>query len=335
MARLSLRSLAGPVLVVLASAAAVGWLVLSKPDETAGRHVRLTDTSSKGTPARQPENTVSPTAGATAARQVPLPSQIRNVSPEGVSTPAVTGSLKRVAPSDTYQNLLNPPIEPVPDGPLDIRRPQVINAGLLKTDDLTIRLAGIEPLAADETCLSRLGGTWPCGARARTSLRGLVRMFAITCEKQAETGPREITAVCTRRSINLGEWLVEHGWARASGTAPAHYHELEAQAKERKIGQWQSEWIGLLDQPVAGTTVPPGADLPPDIAEFLGETGESLLDGSFSSPFDLPDPAEDNAATGNEPENTAPLSGAGTAAAQRPGNTLPETGGYQTGSPLY
>ncbi|MTI43051.1 hypothetical protein JM93_02980 [Roseibium hamelinense] len=310
---MSLRPLIVPVLVIVASAAVVTWLLVTDPEDVLSPVKTSNEKPAPLAPA--PDQAVTASTLDTVGKNgfsdttapAPLPAEIRDVSPEGVSAPLVQGQLTRVAPSKAYEELKNPPIEPIPDGPLEVRRPQVLNAGLLKGEDLTIRLAFIKPLQADQTCLSRLGGNWPCGARARTSLRGLVRMFAITCEKREDLGPRKISATCKRQNIDLGEWLLKYGWAEASEDAPQHYKDLVAQAKQKKIGKWQSEWLDALDQPVADTFVPETVDLPADTADFLNQTGEQLLDGSFENPFDLPSEQEqplDN-------ENLPPLRGDG------------------------
>ena len=41
---------------------------------------------------------------------------------------------------------------------------------------------------------------------------------------------------------DLAAWLIERGWARAAGDAPARYHTLETMARSRGVGFW-------VDQP--------------------------------------------------------------------------------------
>lgn len=287
-----LRPFITPLLVLIVSAGAVAWLMIAEPPAVppgpGTDHTTATTTSetalrlSSAAPVAPLEAAPAPMSAA------PLPSQIRNVAPDGVTAPDVTGALTRVEPAQVYLDLKNPPVEPIPDGPLEIRRPEVVNAGILKSGRLIIRLAHIKPLTAAQTCVSRLGGSWPCGARARTSLRGLIRMFAIDCEKTEELGPQEISAVCTRRNIDLGEWLVKYGWAEPLDSAPDSYHAVAVQAKDKKIGQWQSEWLDTLRDSVASTELPATVELSPDVADFLNETGAGLIDGDPLNPFDIP-----------------------------------------------
>lgn len=286
---MNLRPLLVPTVLLIASAGIITWLFLADPPTTSrqqqaahqGSEPRQTPGPSEFDPppaVSEAERVTTPRVEGPTLTAVPLPSDIRNVSPEGVSAPEVVGTLVRVAPSQRYLELKDPPVEPIPDGPLELRRPQVLDAGTLMTKDLTVRLAHLRALPPDEICTSRLGGPWPCGARARTSLRGLVRMLTITCEKVEELGPREISATCKRRKINLGEWMVRHGWAEPDDAAPDHYQELAETARKEKKGKWQAEWIGKLNEPAKEITLP--LDLP--------EAG--LLEGNVPlNPFDLPE----------------------------------------------
>lgn len=281
-----LRPLLIPGLLIVAGTALVVWLVIADPPAES-RH-------DAGEPAERNAlrlNTSGQTAvpGTTLPDTAPLPSEIRDVSPDGITPPKVSGTLTRVAPSEEYMNLINPPVEPLPDGPFDLRRPQVLDAGTLKTDDLTVRIAHIEALAANETCQSRLGGTWPCGARARTSLRGLVRMFTISCEKTTELDTDQVAAVCTRRKINIGEWLVRQGWADPAEGAPDQYLALADEARKAKRGKWQAEWLKELPETSLDFSAEPTDTDSPAPAEenILVIPPDFSLPGQ--SPFDSPD----------------------------------------------
>jgi len=243
---MNIRPLMVPTLLLTASGGLVAWLLLAEPPELDGKE---TAAEARPLPAPVPDPaSTGATALADATRDTaaPLPDNIRDVSPDGVTAPKVDGSLKRIEPSKRYLELKDPPVEPVPDGPLELVRVQVLDGGHIKSDRLSVTLAHIKPLKLDETCLSRLGGNWPCGARARTFLRGLVRQFKVTCEKLEETGPQQILATCNRGSFDLSKRLVRYGWADPAEDAPAEFFELADKAREKKIGKWQSEWLTEL-----------------------------------------------------------------------------------------
>ncbi|MES0879928.1 thermonuclease family protein [Roseibium sp. SCP14] len=284
---MKLRPILVPVILLTASGSLVAWLLLSDPPVSPGEST--TETTSQSNVATKveeepssagTENTPQETASA-----APLPGNIRNVSPDGVSAPRVTGNLKRIEPSKRYQELKNPPVEPIPDGPLHLRRVQVLDGGHIRSDKLTVTLAHIVPLGREETCVSRLGGTWPCGARAQTFLRGLVRQFKVTCKKIEELGPQHILASCWRGKFDLSSRLVRYGWAEPTADAPSEFVELALAAKEKKIGKWQSEW--LTELPASNWDSDPNAPLP-----GLEELAPEIVEWSVRS--DPEQPSENN-----------------------------------------
>ncbi|MHA7774009.1 thermonuclease family protein [Roseibium sp. M-1] len=277
---MKLRPFLMPLVVLTAAGGLLGWLLLAEPPQ-------LPEQEPEDQASTNSETTIAaaPVAPVTAAKQeappgpgpaspmgtAPLPDEIRDVSPDGVSAPKVSGNLKRIEPSKRYLELKDPPVEPVPDGPLELVRVQVLDGGHLKSDRLTITLAHIVPLKPEETCVSRLGGSWPCGARARTFLRGLIRQLKVTCEKIEETGPQQILATCSRGNFDLSTRLVRYGWADPAPDAPDDLLALAEKAKEKKLGKWQSEWLNEL--PVSSwenepTTLPGLEDLEPEIVEW-------------------------------------------------------------------
>ncbi|WP_346899380.1 thermonuclease family protein [uncultured Roseibium sp.] len=285
-----LRPVLIPAIVLIAGASLLAWLLLADPPAPLPLQKSASvETGSQTASPSDTRNTIEPQTTATdeaIESPPPLPNEIRDVSPAGISPPEVTGKLTRVKPSQRLLDLINPPVEPVPDGEFELRRPKVIDAGSLGTDGLLVRIAHINALKPDETCVSRVGGTWPCGARARTALRGLIRMFTIVCQKTEDLGPRQIAATCILRKTDIGEWLVRYGWADPEENAPERYLELAAEAKKRKRGKWQSEWLKDLPEPVTDLSLP---DLPSGLPGELPDDGNNIL----VSPRDIPLPALD------------------------------------------
>ncbi|MBD8893155.1 thermonuclease family protein [Roseibium litorale] len=286
-----------PVVIGVLFAGAVTWLALSDPPEEEPEPSPLPAASSAVTADLPPgqQTQVAAPAALVENSAVPLPRQLRNVSPEGVRTPVVTAPIMRVEPSPIYLERLNPPVAPLPEGPIELHRPEVVDAATLKTKAFTVRLAHIKTLELSETCVSRVGGKWPCGVRARTALRGLVRMNRISCEKITEEAPKAMIADCTRGPVNLAAWMVENGWAIPDEGAPENYTTLMNMAKEQKKGQWQSEWLSELPgtaappQPLDETLLPPtvGEDgLRPGLDAAAGQPGQRDLD--LLNPLGLP-----------------------------------------------
>ncbi len=242
--------------------------------------------------------TPPPSASTEPTAVAPLPQDIRNVSPDGVSAPRVSGSLKRVEPSKRYLELKDPPIKPIPEGPLEFARVQILDSGHLMANKLSVKLAHIIPLKASATCASDDGKPWPCGTRARTFLRGLVRQFKLTCKKVEELGPQEVLATCTKGRIDLSKQLVRYGWVDPAPGAPAEFEELARKAKDRKLGRWRTEWptdLPRSDLETSAITSLPGLEsfqqevvdwsLPPDAEQPLSD---DFLNG-FGEARGLPD----------------------------------------------
>uniref|UniRef100_UPI003BA9546D thermonuclease family protein n=1 Tax=Stappia sp. TaxID=1870903 RepID=UPI003BA9546D len=221
----------------------------------------------------QAERRAAEEALAASLPPAPLPDTLRNVTPGGIlPLPPVNGPLKRVAPR-------LPEVEKreVPDE-ITVRQPVVLDGGTLEADGLVIRLAGIEAPGLDAACPSHLGGSWPCGVRARTALRAFVRRFAITCSDIArpENGP--VTATCRRSTTDLATWMVEQGWALPEDGAPNALVEAAKTARNERKGRWQLEGLPKLD-PELSRPVEPEFEL-------------DLPGGLQDSPAIQPPPAE-------------------------------------------
>ncbi|MEO1103312.1 MAG: hypothetical protein AAFW98_06220 [Pseudomonadota bacterium] len=201
-------------------------------------------------PSKEQLATVSTTvADAVAPRSTPAESapepreqrsSVRFVEKDGIVGVRVDGPLER-APAIVRVDPPPPPrIEP------DLYRLVVIeSAGLINARSHMIELAHIDAPSADLECTRADGAAWPCGRRARTALRRLIRRRAIECHdlKDDETPPDAPvrTATCSVANTDLAEWLVENGWAEPAGTAPDVWRELHAIAKAARRGLYNDE----------------------------------------------------------------------------------------------
>lgn len=305
-----LRRIPAPAALGLAFAGAVTWLALSEPPDVPSTSPAQQQEAEPAALPPVPAKTMEQAPASSPA--APLPRQLRNVSPEGVRTPVVTAPLVRVEPARIYLERLNPPVEPLPDGLIELHGPQVVDAGTLKTKAFSVHLAHIKPLGIKETCVSRLGGQWPCGVRARTALRGLVRLNTISCMKVSDLGPKAMSAECSRGSLNLAAWMVENGWAVPDETAPDELTALLDAARNKKAGQWQSEWLAELPGTASRDQTEPddlgaGQDTSEDRLRLGNELGlPGLSAGAIApdaadllNPLGLPAPETEDGAAGH------------------------------------
>jgi endonuclease YncB( thermonuclease family) len=163
--------------------------------------------------------------------------RVRFVEEDGVVSMVPDGPLLRV-PSVAPEPEPSPPQGPDPD----IYRLVIIEgAGLINARDRLLRLAHVDAPPADRICQREDGERWPCGRRARTALRRLVRRRAIAClDLDPDAPPPEdnapIPVRCEVAGTDLARWLVAQGWAAPADGAPEEWTALHEAAQEEQRG---------------------------------------------------------------------------------------------------
>ncbi|WP_348643079.1 thermonuclease family protein [Mesorhizobium sp. B2-8-3] len=235
------------------------------------------------TPPEEPATSAIP---APATPQPPVHS--RAIDPEVVAPPALSDNeLERVEPRAPLSDLAlaGPPKPPKTKMPGDwngtkLFQPVAIAAGLIESKGYAVAVSGVDVVKADETCADE-GKSWACGARARTAFRAFLRGRAVACTVPPEGGRDTISAECHIGNQDVGQWLVENGWARAAQGGP--YVEAENKARTARKGIFGSapELDGLPALPAASDPAPvaPDSILPAD-------------GGDVTPPTDQPAPAQ-------------------------------------------
>lgn len=200
-------------------------------------------------PASAPAPAVpSPTAPSAAAPSSGTPGdRVRFIDRDGIASVRVEGPLERAPAAPIAQAAPAPPS----DEP-DLYRLVVIeSAGQIDVRSHKIHLAKVATPGVDTMCRNINGSEWPCGRRARTALRRLIRRRAIECfhtkldadgmvvtDKEAPPPQKgEIRpAVCTVAHTDLSQWLIENGWAAPSETTPEPWLALHEEAKTAGLG---------------------------------------------------------------------------------------------------
>ncbi|WP_348639748.1 thermonuclease family protein [Mesorhizobium sp. B4-1-1] len=235
------------------------------------------------TPPDEPATSAIP---APAAPQPPVYS--RAIDPQVVAPPALSGNeLERVEPRAPLSELAlaGPPKPPKTKMPGDwngtkLFQPVATAAGLIESKGYAVAVSGVDVVKADETC-SDAGKTWACGARARTAFRAFLRGRAVACTVPPEGGRDTISAECHIGNQDIGQWLVENGWARAAQGGP--YVDAENKARTARKGIFGS--APKLDGLPALPAAPGPAQVAPD--SILPADG-----GDVTPPTDQPAPAQ-------------------------------------------
>lgn len=192
----------------------------------------------EGTSEVSPDGTAENTAKDTSVTTEPLaePGAIRPVEPETFASPLTDGA----TPLERVEGPADKVVEPVKkEKPVLIPRPNTVNAGTLTSGKRTMILTGLVPTDIERQCPDASGQQWPCGVVARTSLRLFLRNRSVNCdlageEGAGEEGTGEVATTCRLGERDIGEWLVENGWAEAEkGSA---FEKLGQEAKAARRG---------------------------------------------------------------------------------------------------
>lgn len=175
-----------------------------------------------------------------APRSEPVRNDIRIIAREEVPTARIRGTdVERLPPEKTASEINSQELARLPVKPLSFARPLVEAAGVFSSGGKVVTLTGIDAPGADETCESE-NGLWPCGRMARAALRRLVRTRTINCESangaEEANGSNDPELRCHLGNVDLSQWLVERGWARATSNA---YNAAETNARSKGRGLWR------------------------------------------------------------------------------------------------
>jgi endonuclease YncB( thermonuclease family) len=148
-----------------------------------------------------------------------------------------TAGYQRIEPRKPLSDL-GEAQRPKPKAPDDfdgatLFRPVTNTAGTFEAMGYAVTVAGIDAVEAGEVC-SFKGESWPCGVRARAAFRAFLRGRAVTCAMPPEVASGAVSADCRIGKENVGEWLVENGWARAVPDGP--YAEVGDKARSAAKG---------------------------------------------------------------------------------------------------
>ncbi|MBO0904195.1 thermonuclease family protein [Jiella sonneratiae] len=127
-----------------------------------------------------------------------------------------------------------------------LARPIALDGARIAYRQGVVTLPGVEALPLNAQCGAG-AAAFPCGVKARTELRRFLRGRSIACDVPADFGVRrsDAASACTVAGEDIGRWVVENGWAKATPDGP--YGEAEATAKRQRRGIWET------DTPAAAT----------------------------------------------------------------------------------
>jgi endonuclease YncB( thermonuclease family) len=224
------------MLTILATAAAIaagGRAVLHGEEDD-----RIAAPAQAGTAAQSEASAIAAIPRPDAARPE---AHSRTIDPEIIAPPQLQAEeLERLEPRAPLSDLAlaGPPKPPKTKMPDDwngtkLFQPVASAAGVIEANGYSVAISGIDIVGQDETCTD--GGTsWTCGTRARTAFRAFLRGRTVVCTVPPEGGRDLIAAECRVGNQDVGQWLIENGWARPAESGP--YVEAGEKARAARKG---------------------------------------------------------------------------------------------------
>lgn len=119
---------------------------------------------------------------------------------------------------------------------------RIIDGDTLMIGDTTYRLWGIDAPEKGQQC-ERLGDYYDCGAYARLALTAFIGDTTPICEIKNQDRYGRSVARCLVDGIDLGDWLVNNGFALDYPTfSNGYYRTLQDMAEAGRRGIWQGDF---------------------------------------------------------------------------------------------
>lgn len=108
----------------------------------------------------------------------------------------------------------------------------------LSVSGIRVRLLGIDAPELDQTCTDSTIAI-PCGELAKQQLQSMIDQSSVSCSGQATDAYGRLVAVCRIGGVDLGQAMVEAGWAVAYRKHSEAYAAPEVRARAMKAGIWR------------------------------------------------------------------------------------------------
>jgi endonuclease YncB( thermonuclease family) len=122
-------------------------------------------------------------------------------------------------------------------------RATVIDSTTIEIDGQRIMLFGVDSVMRKQSCTIE-SKVWPCWEAAVRDLQTLVDQGPATCAVVGEPDVyHRVLGRCAINNESLNDKYVRRGYAVARPTETKDYVAAEAEAKEKKLGLWQGEFL--------------------------------------------------------------------------------------------
>lgn len=115
----------------------------------------------------------------------------------------------------------------------------VVDGDTLDVGQTRVRLEGIDAPEIAQTCQTASGETWNCGLAAAAMLRRLAEHKDIACDRSGMDRYQRTLATCFADGMDIDKEMVRSGLAWAFVRYSKAYVDVEAMARQQKVGVWQ------------------------------------------------------------------------------------------------
>jgi len=120
---------------------------------------------------------------------------------------------------------------------------KVVDSTVIEINGQRIMLFGIDSIMRKQVCAIE-GKIWQCWPAAIRNLQTLVDQGPAVCEVIGEPDPYgRLLGRCSINGKSLNEELVRDGYAVARPSETTEYVAAEDEAKGRKLGRWQGQFL--------------------------------------------------------------------------------------------
>lgn len=115
---------------------------------------------------------------------------------------------------------------------------QVVEGDVLSVNGAEVRLYGIDAPELRQTCRNARGAEFDCGAAARAVLERLIGDQQVECTIYSRPDRRRGVGRCRMGTTDLGQAMVQRGWAFALSGQSHRYDLDQSRAQAVHAGLW-------------------------------------------------------------------------------------------------
>lgn len=134
------------------------------------------------------------------------------------------------------------------DAPTEVAGvPRIVDGNTIEIGATKIRLHGSDAPETDQICLDADADRWTCGIAARDELIKRSGGKIWSCNLVGEDKYGRAQGKCSVNGVDIGQWMVRHGWALSSVRVEPDYDQEQAEARAERAGLWAGAFVAPRD----------------------------------------------------------------------------------------